>query len=390
MMPAYPFSNLCNPPCVLVFNDPVLLILLPPLPSCLSTHSCLPSGQVFHIWPSSKDIKNTGRMRSVPKLRAWLGGSAGSGKSTTLKTCVAHVRLLFRQADIPATVALTAYTGVAAFNMSFGAKTACSTFQIFPNAPWKKELSGESLRKLEAQWSKVVLLIVDEVSFIGTAFFARMHYRTQQGKREYFSTAALDPSDHCFGDCSVLLIGDFGQLEPIGDVSLCDRETTYQTCPKAVRPLWRHVRDGRHLLQLFDEAFMLRRVHRSKDDLWWTESCLRLRDFACTKEGDYDVWREHDLDRGHLSDEQKAYFENEAETRSTRESSPSPRRGKSGPARREDCFFHYGRDWNRAWLPPKEFIVHSRPCPQRQMYLSHIFNTERALAAHPFKQVIVS
>ena len=118
-----------------------------------------------------QDIETTGEMRSVPKLQAWLGGSAGSGKSTTLKTCVAHVRLLFRQAEIPATVALTAYTGVAAFNMSFGAKTACSTFQVFPNAPWRAELSGESLRKLEAQWRNVVLLIVDEVSFIGTAFF---------------------------------------------------------------------------------------------------------------------------------------------------------------------------------------------------------------------------
>ena len=39
---------------------------------------------------------------------------------------------------------------------------------------------------------------------------------------------------------------------------------------------------------------------------------LRLRDFTCTKEGDYDWWREHDLDRGHFNDEQREYFENEA------------------------------------------------------------------------------
>ena len=38
---------------------------------------------------------------------------------------------------------------------------------------------------------------------------------------------------------------------------------------------------------------------------------MRLRDFTCTRD-DYDWWREHDLDRGHLSAEQKAYFENEA------------------------------------------------------------------------------
>ena len=44
----------------------------------------------------------------------------------------------------------------------------------------------------------------------------------------------------------------------------------------------------------------------------WTRSCLRLLDFLCTKEDDYDHWRQHDLDRGHFNEEQKAYFENNA------------------------------------------------------------------------------
>ena len=57
---------------------------------------------------------------------------------------------------------------------------------------------------------------------------------------------------------------------------------------------------------------MLKRIHRSKDDRWWTESCLRLRDFAMDYYGDYEVWRLHDLDRGHLTPEQKTYFEHEA------------------------------------------------------------------------------
>ncbi len=66
------------------------------------------------------------------------------------------------------------------------------------------------------------------------------------------------------------------------------------------------------LVQTFDEAVVLSRIHRSKDDLWWTESCLRLRNFTCTKEGDWDHWRLHDLDRGHLNDAQKEHFETEA------------------------------------------------------------------------------
>ena len=57
---------------------------------------------------------------------------------------------------------------------------------------------------------------------------------------------------------------------------------------------------------------MLTRIHRSKDDLGWTESCLRLRDFVMSYDGDYEVWRQHDLDRGHFTAEQKKYFQTEA------------------------------------------------------------------------------
>ena len=110
----------------------------------------------------------------------------------------------------------------------------------------------------------------------------------------------------------MILVGDFGQLEPIDDVSLVDQETTKEKLHKNLRHLMNHIRHGRYLLREFKEAFMLNRIHRSKDDLWWTESCLRLRDFTCKKEEDYDVWMLHDLDRGHLTDEQKKYFDEEA------------------------------------------------------------------------------
>ena len=165
------------------------------------------------------DVNSSGRRRDIPLLRSWLGGSAGSGKSTTLKICVQHVRLLFQEAKIDAAIELTAFTGAAAFNIGFGAKIACSSFSIFPNASWKHELSGDDLRKLEDQWRNVVLLIVDEVSLIGRAFFARMHYRLQQAKRGVFAEDVVNPHEHTFGNISMILVGDFGQLEPIDAVS---------------------------------------------------------------------------------------------------------------------------------------------------------------------------
>ena len=105
-------------------------------------------------------VEKDGKHRHLPVLRSYLGGSAGSGKSTTLRTCVQHIRLMFMKQKTPAKVVLTAYTGVEAFNIGFGARTACSAFQIFPNAAWKSELQGEALRKLEDTWEDVVLLII--------------------------------------------------------------------------------------------------------------------------------------------------------------------------------------------------------------------------------------
>ena len=74
--------------------------------------------------------------------------------------------------NILAKVELAAYTGVAAFNIGFGARTACSAFQVFPQAAWKSELAGDALRKLEDVWENVVLLVIDEISFIGRCLLA--------------------------------------------------------------------------------------------------------------------------------------------------------------------------------------------------------------------------
>ena len=167
-----------------------------------------------------------------------------------MKTVVQHVRLLFQRETIDATVELTAYTGVAAFKIGFGAKIACSTFRVFPNAPWKNELKYDAFRRLEEQWKSVVLLIVDEISFIGRAFFARMHIRLQQANRRCFSEAAINPGNSTFGRVSIILVGDFGQLDPIDDWSLCDDTVSrYQDLPKHMKHLHAHLRNGKELLK---------------------------------------------------------------------------------------------------------------------------------------------
>lgn len=219
-----------------------------------------------------------------------------------------HVRLLFQREGIPAKLELTACTSVAGFSIGLGAKTACSSFRIYPNATWGKELVGEVQRQLEEQLINVVLLIVDEISFIGRVFFACMHFRVQQPKRRRFSEAALGPDELEFGNIPIMLVGDFGLLETIDDLSLCDTETTFQVCPRGIRHLWRYASHDALLRRTLHEAIMLRRIHRSQEDVWWTESCLRLRDFTCMKKGAYDIWRDHELGRGPISTKPRRDF----------------------------------------------------------------------------------
>ena len=263
-----------------------------------------------------KKCEGDGKPRDIPILKSWFCGSAGSGKSMTLKTIVHHLRSLFAEAGVPAKVQLTAYTGVAAFNIGFGAKTTCSGFQIFPNATFSTQLSHKAVKKLEKDWENVELLVVDEISFIGRALFYRMHLRLQQGRRGHFAQTASSAENHQFGSTSIILVGDFGQLEPIDDFSLCDLLPDYTKCPKAVQHLWGHAQHGCKLASLFKEAICLKRIHRSGTDAWWTRSCLLLRNL--TKENiaeftdNYAIWRNHDLDRGHFNEEQKKYFDNEA------------------------------------------------------------------------------
>ena len=59
----------------------------------------------------------------------------------------------------------------------------------------------------------------------------------------------------------MILVGDFGQLEPIDDRSNCDNESRYLDTPTRLLHLWRHAEYGKELLK---------HIHRTKEDMWWT------------------------------------------------------------------------------------------------------------------------
>ena len=76
--------------------------------------------ELVNTYKHNKNVMDLRNLKRVPLLRSYLGGSAGSGKSTTLRTVLQHLRLLFQKESIAATVELTAYTGVAALNSACG------------------------------------------------------------------------------------------------------------------------------------------------------------------------------------------------------------------------------------------------------------------------------
>ncbi|MDA8609542.1 hypothetical protein N9L19_01350 [bacterium] len=74
----------------------------------------------------------------------------------------------------------------------------------------------------------------------------------------------------------------------------------------------------------------------SKNDPWWTESSLRLRDLATIYDGDYEVRRQHEFDRGHLTEEQNKYFQTEAVRLCTRCRDVGSENGKKLAHRAQD------------------------------------------------------
>ena len=106
-------------------------------------------------------------------------------------------------------VLLTSFTGKAAFNVR--GTTLHTAFHL----PITKE-SSDSLKKMtdktckaaREQYKKLRLLIIDEISMVGSNLFAKVDARLRQ---------IFKKKDVPFGGLPVIVLGDFNQLSPVGD-----------------------------------------------------------------------------------------------------------------------------------------------------------------------------
>ena len=139
--------------------------------------------------------------QSPESLRLIVSGMAGTGKSYL----IGCFRALLGDACYVA-----APTGVAAFNV--GGQTMYSLLRFPLNFSDCNELKGPTLQDLQEKLAKCHYLIVDEMSMIGRRQMGMIHSRLCH----VFPGRSSQP----FGGTSLILVGDSGQLPPVGDSPL--------------------------------------------------------------------------------------------------------------------------------------------------------------------------
>uniref|UniRef100_A0A8C4F0Z1 ATP-dependent DNA helicase n=1 Tax=Dicentrarchus labrax TaxID=13489 RepID=A0A8C4F0Z1_DICLA len=186
----------------------------------------------------------------------FVSGGAGCGKSHVIKciyeeaTKVLHQLPRFPdQGDMstPA-VQLTAFTGTAVFNVS--GKTLHAILKLPRSLKPPYQGLGNALDEMRAILSNAEILIIDEISMVSKELLAYVHWRFQQIKCNKKS----------FGGMSVLAVGDFYQLPPLGKAKpLCVYE-------EGVLDVWK---DNFQMVNLTQ-------IMQQKDDLVFAELLNRL------------------------------------------------------------------------------------------------------------------
>ena len=170
---------------------------------------------MFHRNWCKKAIIALKQGKPIEPYRVVLSGPGGVGKfhvirlihSDTLK----FLRLLGTIEPDDVTVLLTAPTGVSAYNINgmtlhSAFLLGCSKYNRF------QPLSHDKLNTLRTKLSKLVLVIIDEVSMVGSNMLLEINKRLQQIK-------GVLP-DVTFGSVSILAVGDLYQLPPVGQPQL--------------------------------------------------------------------------------------------------------------------------------------------------------------------------
>jgi ATP-dependent exoDNAse (exonuclease V) alpha subunit len=160
----------------------------------------------------------------------------------------------------------------------------------------------------------LLLLFTLQVSMVGSEQFYAVSDRLEMVARMLWRRKhkqnRVQPDGHLenepagfggFGGIAVILVGDFGQVPPIGDSSLITPAKGQSQKAAA----------GQRLFKTFAEVVRLRRIYRQKGKSDFKDSTLRLRDGAMTL-ADHALWASHDLGYAALDPQLRMTFEEQA------------------------------------------------------------------------------
>ena len=204
---------------------------------------------------------------SAPRL--FVTGPAGTGKSHVIEAIKLRVERWAREQGISGTaVLITATTGIAALNVN--GITLHSALRL----PLTGKFPGEkAIEKLREKYKDLVLLVVDEVSMLGASTLKQLNYALNSIWNENPELLA----DTYFGNCAVLLTGDFLQLPPVMTTPIFTEPWTLNKREAAEHLVAATPTHGiRWLFALFT-VFILRRQMRQAGDNTFRDILNRVR-----------------------------------------------------------------------------------------------------------------
>ena len=222
---------------------------------------------MFHRDWCKKAILALKEGKPVEPYHVFLSGPGGVGKSHVIKLVHSDtLKLLklsgaFEPDDVIAL--LTAPTGVAAFNIN--GMTLHSAF-LLGRSKYSgfQPLSHDRLNTLRTKLSRLMFVIIDEVSMVGSNMLLEIHKRLQQIKGV--------SDDKVFGGVSILAVGDLYQLPPVGQAPLFSTVSDCYAQLYGSGSLWVD-----HFLML-----ELTEVMRQRGDSAFSELLCRARTNSCT------------------------------------------------------------------------------------------------------------
>ena len=234
---------------------------------------------MFHRAWCKSAVKALRKGEPVNPYRVFVSGPGGVGKSHVISIIRSDTVKLLRLSGIlqPEDVIalLTAPTGSAAFNivgMTLHSGLLLGTSKI-SSAP----LTQDKLNTLRLKLSNLHLLIIDEVSMVGSNMLLQIHKRLQQLKGS--------KDDTTFGNISILAVGDLYQLQPVAQPYVFDQVSDMYARLHKSGSLWT------------DEFVMveLDEIMRQRGDQQFAQLLCRVRKAECTDE-DLDLLKSRALE----------------------------------------------------------------------------------------------